>query len=94
LLEANSLVNGNDAAYEIRNYLTKNEKAIFMEWRRQLRDTKARIALTGESTGLNRATSAITASAGMEYGSCVSMSGQDTCRMNYEFCPVSHTLDR
>ena len=31
--------------YEIRHYLTKNERDVFMEWRRQLRDTTARIAV-------------------------------------------------
>jgi putative addiction module killer protein len=31
--------------YEIRHYLTLNEKDVFMEWRRQLRDTKASIAV-------------------------------------------------
>jgi putative addiction module killer protein len=31
--------------YEIRHYLTRSEKDVFMEWRRQLRDTKAKIAV-------------------------------------------------
>lgn len=31
--------------YEIRHYLTRSEKDVFMEWRRQLRDTKAKIAI-------------------------------------------------
>jgi putative addiction module killer protein len=31
--------------FEIRHYLTKNEKDLFMEWRHQLRDTTARIAV-------------------------------------------------
>lgn len=31
--------------YEIRHYLTKTAKDLFMEWRRQLLDTKARIAI-------------------------------------------------
>jgi putative addiction module killer protein len=31
--------------YEIRHYLTRSEKDFFMEWRRQLRDTKAKIAV-------------------------------------------------
>jgi putative addiction module killer protein len=31
--------------YEIRHYLTSNQKDLFMEWRRQLRDSKARIAI-------------------------------------------------
>jgi putative addiction module killer protein len=31
--------------YEIRHYLTRSEKDLFMEWRRQLRDTKAKIAI-------------------------------------------------
>jgi putative addiction module killer protein len=33
------------AVYEIRHYLTKNDKDVYMEWRRQLRDTSARIAI-------------------------------------------------
>ena len=31
--------------YEIRHYLTRSEKDLFMEWRRQLRDTTAKIAV-------------------------------------------------
>ena len=31
--------------YEILHYLTRNEKDVFMEWRLQLRDTKAKIAV-------------------------------------------------
>ena len=31
--------------YEIRHYLTEDQKDIFMEWRRQLRDTQAKIAV-------------------------------------------------
>jgi putative addiction module killer protein len=31
--------------YEIRHYLTKNDKDVYMEWRRQLRDTHAKIAV-------------------------------------------------
>ena len=31
--------------YEIRHYLTDNERDLFMDWRLQLRDTKARIAV-------------------------------------------------
>jgi putative addiction module killer protein len=31
--------------HEIRHYLTQNDKDVFMEWRRQLRDVKARIAV-------------------------------------------------
>ena len=31
--------------YEIRHYLTESERDVFMEWRRQLRDTKAKIAV-------------------------------------------------
>jgi putative addiction module killer protein len=31
--------------YEIRHYLTPNEKDVFMAWRRQLRDGKAKIAI-------------------------------------------------
>lgn len=29
--------------YEIRHYLTSDERDVFMEWRRQLRDTTAKI---------------------------------------------------
>lgn len=31
--------------YEIRHYLTRSEKDVFMEWRRRLRDTQAKIAV-------------------------------------------------
>jgi putative addiction module killer protein len=30
---------------EIRHYLTRSEKNLFMEWRQKLRDTKAKIAI-------------------------------------------------
>jgi putative addiction module killer protein len=30
--------------YEIRHYLTSDEKDLYLEWHRKLRDTKARIA--------------------------------------------------
>jgi putative addiction module killer protein len=31
--------------YEIRHYLTKNHKDVFMEWRNRLREMKAKIAV-------------------------------------------------
>ena len=31
--------------YEIRHYLTPNDKDVYMEWRRQLRDIRAAIAV-------------------------------------------------
>lgn len=31
--------------YEIRHYLTRENKDLFMEWRRQLRDSQVRIAV-------------------------------------------------
>jgi len=31
--------------YEIRHYLTPDQKDVFLEWHRRLRDTKARIAV-------------------------------------------------
>lgn len=31
--------------YEIRHYLTSDEKDLYLEWRRKLRDTNARIAI-------------------------------------------------
>jgi putative component of toxin-antitoxin plasmid stabilization module len=31
--------------YEIRHYLTQNNKDVFMEWRKRLRDTQAKIAI-------------------------------------------------
>lgn len=31
--------------YEIRHYLTSDEKELYFEWHRKLRDTKARIAI-------------------------------------------------
>ena len=44
-LDIDSFINDNSIMYEIRHYLTRNEKDLFMEWRRQLRDTKAKIAI-------------------------------------------------
>jgi putative addiction module killer protein len=45
LLDSNSFINDNRPVYEIRHYLTRSEKDVFMEWRRELRDTKAKIAV-------------------------------------------------
>ena len=45
LLDSTSFINDNSLVYEIRHYLTQSEKDLFMEWRRQLRDTKAKIAV-------------------------------------------------
>jgi putative addiction module killer protein len=45
LLEIKSFINDNRPASEIRHYPTQNEKDVFMECRRKLRDTKARIAV-------------------------------------------------
>jgi putative addiction module killer protein len=36
---------GYKAVYEIRHYLTQNEKDVYMEWRRRLRDARAAIAI-------------------------------------------------
>jgi putative addiction module killer protein len=44
-LDADSFINDNSFVYEIRHYLTRSEKDVFMEWRRQLRDTRAKIAI-------------------------------------------------
>ena len=40
-----SFINDNLRVYEIHHYLTQNEKDLFMEWRRQIGDTKAAIAI-------------------------------------------------
>jgi putative addiction module killer protein len=40
-----SFINDNPIVYEIRHYLTRSGKDLFIEWRRQLRDTKAKIAI-------------------------------------------------
>jgi putative addiction module killer protein len=45
LVDKHSFINDTLRVYEIRHYLTKNEKDVFMEWRRQLRDASARIAV-------------------------------------------------
>ena len=45
LLDSDSFINDNVAVYEIRHYLAPNETDVYLEWRRQLRDTKARIAV-------------------------------------------------
>jgi len=44
-LDSISFINDNAVVYEIRHYLTRNGKDVFMEWRRQLRDTSAKIAV-------------------------------------------------
>jgi putative addiction module killer protein len=41
----NSFINDNKSVYEIRHYVTPERKDVYMEWHRQLRDTKARIAV-------------------------------------------------
>jgi hypothetical protein len=40
-----SSVNGSLPAYGICHYLTRSEKDVFIEWRQQLRDTAAKIAV-------------------------------------------------
>jgi putative addiction module killer protein len=40
-----SFIDDNLSVYEICHYLTQNEKDVFMEWRSQLRDTRAKIAV-------------------------------------------------
>lgn len=40
-----SFINDYVIVYEIRHYLMRNGKDVFMEWRRQLRDTRAKIAV-------------------------------------------------
>jgi len=44
-LDLYPFINDNSFVYEIRHYLTRSGNDIFMEWRRQLRDTKAKIAV-------------------------------------------------
>jgi putative addiction module killer protein len=44
-IDTDSFINDNDAVYEIRHYLTQNDKDVFMEWRQKLRDTQARVAV-------------------------------------------------
>jgi putative addiction module killer protein len=44
-LTFDSFINDTSFVYEIRHYLTRSEQDVFMEWRRQLRDTKAKIAV-------------------------------------------------
>jgi putative addiction module killer protein len=44
-LDSYSFINENESVYEIRHYLTRSEHDVFIEWRRRLRDTKAKIAL-------------------------------------------------
>jgi putative addiction module killer protein len=45
LVDEYSFIDDNVSVYEIRHYLTRDEKDVFMEWRWQLRDTKARVAV-------------------------------------------------
>ncbi len=44
-IDIDSFINDNLSVYEIRHYLTPNGKDIFMEWRRKLRDTAAKIVV-------------------------------------------------
>jgi putative addiction module killer protein len=44
-LDINSFINDTRVVFEIRHYLTRSDKDIFMEWRRKLRDTNAKIAV-------------------------------------------------
>ena len=45
MLDIDSSINDTGVVFEVRHYLTKSQKDIFMEWRRKLRDTNARIAV-------------------------------------------------
>jgi len=44
-IDLNSFINDNRSVYEIRHYLTPNEKDVYMEWRKHIRDGKARLAI-------------------------------------------------
>jgi putative addiction module killer protein len=44
-LDINSFINDTRVVFEIRHYLTRSDKDIFMVWRRKLRDTNAKIAV-------------------------------------------------
>jgi hypothetical protein len=58
--------------FDIRHYLTPNQKDVYVEWRLQLRDTNARIALDRRINRIELAISAITSFAAMACGSCAS----------------------
>jgi putative addiction module killer protein len=45
MLDSDSFINENTWVYEIRHYLTPNGKDLFMGWRAQLRDGKAKVAI-------------------------------------------------
>ena len=45
MIANDSLINENEAMYEIRHYLTADGKDTYLEWLTQLRDTSARIAI-------------------------------------------------
>jgi putative addiction module killer protein len=45
MIDGVSFINDNSIVFEIRDYLTTNEKDVFLEWRRQLRDRTAKIAV-------------------------------------------------
>ena len=77
LLDSDSFINDNIAVYEIRHYLAPNEKDVYMEWRRQLCDTKARIAVDRRINRIELGNFGDHNFAGMGYGSCGSTSGQD-----------------
>jgi putative addiction module killer protein len=45
MVDKYSFINDDRIVYEICHYLSQNENDIFMQWRRQLRDTSAKIAV-------------------------------------------------
>lgn len=45
ILDYFSFINDNLFVYEIRHYLTEDGKDVFMDWRRQLREMQAKIAI-------------------------------------------------
>lgn len=45
LLAVDSFIDDNWVVYEIRHYLTRDEKDVYEEWHTRLRDIKARIAI-------------------------------------------------
>ena len=71
-LDLSSFINDNRSAFEIRHYFTRDEKDVYEEWRRQLRDTKVKIAVDRRINRMELGNLAITNSVGTESGDCVS----------------------
>lgn len=56
--------------YEIRHYLTLDQRGIFDEWLRSLKDSTAKVSVVRRLNRAEQGNFAITSFAGMAFGSC------------------------